>query len=57
MANGSWTFREQTIKFGCAVENPWKGEGTPLGAYDRTDIHHLGTMLVDYRRLVLPPDV
>ncbi len=57
MANGSWTFRRQTIKFGRAIENPWKEEGTPLGAYDRTDFHHLQNMLVDYRRLAPPLSV
>jgi len=47
----SWTFRGQTIEFGRAVENPWKEGGTPLGAYNRMDFHHLRNMLVDYRRL------
>jgi len=54
VASGSWTFRGQTIKFGRAVENPWEGGSTPLGAYDRTDFHHLGNMVVGYHRLAPP---
>jgi len=54
MASESWTFREQTIKFGRAVLNPFDcphgEESTPLGAYDRTNVEHLKMMLVDYYR-------
>lgn len=54
ITNGSWTLHGQAIKFGRAVEHPWGKEGTPLGAYERTNFYHLQNILADYRRLAPP---
>lgn len=47
---GTWTFYDQTIEIGRAVEHEWNVENTPLGAYDRTKLEHLQQMMIDYRR-------
>lgn len=54
MDSGTWTFHDQTIEIGRAVEYAWDIEDTPLGVYDRTNLKHLQQMMIDYRRFAPP---
>ncbi len=58
LAKRKWTFRDQTIEFGHAVQEPWDGgDGvhTPLGVFDRTKIGNLRLLTHAFNRFAALP--